>query len=151
MQRSRSVWTQTPVFIRILSAIILLVGFLLLLSAEYLSGNKRYDVYTKVTYATAIPGLLVVSLFYLSAGLVSVRQEHVAWYNQRSFLLGIGFFCWFLSTLVIEGVNYNLLPDPFSLFLGTPLFLLWIACLIWSFIIGRRDRRRSEEEWLRDN
>ncbi|HEX6479963.1 MAG TPA: hypothetical protein VF043_14050 [Ktedonobacteraceae bacterium] len=150
MQRSRSVWTQTPVFIRILSAIILLVGFPLLLSAKYLSGNKQDDVSTKVTSAAAIPGLLVASLFYLSAGLISIRQEHMAWYNQRYFLRGIGFFCWFLASLVIKGVNYNLLPDPFGLFLGTLLFILSIAFLIWSFFIGKRDRHRSEEEWLRD-
>ena len=127
-----------------------MVGFSLILSAEYIYGNKRYDVYLKVFYAIMIPGLLVASLFYLSAGLVSVRQEHIAWYKQRYLLLGIGFFCWFLATLVLAGVNYNLLPDPFGLFLGTPLLLLWIACLIWSFIIGKRDKRRSEEEWLRD-
>ena len=150
MEPSRSVWAQTPVFIRILSAIIFLVGFSFLLSAEYIYGNKRYDVYFKVTYATMIPGLLVASLFCLSAGLISIRQEHIAWYNQRYFLLGIGFFCWFLAACVFAVVDYNLLPDLFGDFLGIPLFLLWMACLTWSYIVGRRDRRRSEEEWLRD-
>ncbi|HEX6479186.1 MAG TPA: hypothetical protein VF043_10105 [Ktedonobacteraceae bacterium] len=150
MQRSGSVWAQTPVFIRILSAIIFMVGFPLLLWAEYLYGNKRYDVSTKVFSAMMIPGFLGASLVYLSAGLVSLRQEHVAWYNQRSLLRGIGFFCVFLSALVLAGVDFNLLPDLVGNVLVTPLFLLWIACLIWSFIIGRRDKRRSEEEWLRD-
>jgi hypothetical protein len=150
MERSRSVWVQTPVFIRLLSGIIFIVGFSLLLSAEYNYVNKRYDVYLKVTDTIMIPGLLVACLFYLSAGLVSLRREHIAWYKQRNLLRGIGFFCWFLDTLVLTGVNNNFLPDPFGLFLGTPLTILWMACLIWSFIIGKRDKRRSEEEWLRD-
>ena len=150
MQRSGSVWTQTPVFIRMLSAIIFLVGFPLLLWAEYLYGNKRYDVYTKVIFAAMIPVFLGASLVSLSAGLVSLRQEHIAWYNQRYLLRGIGYLCLFLSALVLRGVDFKLLPELVGDFLGTPLFLLWIACLIWSYILGRRDKRRSEEEWLRD-
>lgn len=150
MERSRSVWAQTSVFIRILSGIILIVGFSLILSAEYLSGIMRSFVILKVLYAIMIPGLLVTSLFYFSAGLASIRQEHIAWYKQRYFLRGIGYLCWFLDTLVLTGVNNNFLPDLFGLFLATPLTILWIACLIWSFIIGQRDKRRSEEVWLRD-
>lgn len=139
MQRSGSVWTQTPVFIRILSGIILVVGFSVILAVEYIYGNKRYDVYTRITYAIMVPVLLVASLFCLSAGLVSARQEHIAWYKQRYLLLGIGLFCWFLASLVLGGVNNNLLPDLFDLFLSIPLLILWIACLIRSFIIGKRE------------
>lgn len=120
-----------------------MVGFSLILSAEYIYVNKQYDVYLKVFYAIMIPGLLVASLVYLSAGLISVRQEPIAWYKQRYLLLGIGFFCWFLASLVLAGVNNNLLPDLFGLFLSIPLLLLWIAYLIWSFIIGKRDKRRE--------
>jgi hypothetical protein len=150
MEQTRSVWTQTPVFIRLLAGIILIVGFSLILSAEYISGNMQSFVMLKVGYAIMIPGLLVASLFYLSAGLVSRQQEHMAWYKHRYLLRGIGYLCLFLATLVLVGVNNNLLPDLFGLLLAIPLTILWITCLIWSFILGRRDKRRSDVEWLRD-
>src|SRR5258706_13423469 len=95
MQRSRSVWTQSSVRIKVVAGVVAVVGFALLLFVENTYGNlggKRPSEWLgNVVFALVTSGFFSIGLVFLTVGRTSMRQERVAWYNQSVFLQGLGF------------------------------------------------------------
>src|SRR6266849_6470654 len=136
MERSRSVWAQSSIRIKVVAGVVAVVGFALLLFVENtygnLGGDKLGDLLGSVVFALVISDIFTTGLLFLLAGRTSLRHEHVAWYNQSVFLQGVGFVLLAFSFLMVGGYFNHLLPRllalPLSLLSGT----LGLACMIWA-------------------
>ena len=118
---SRSVWTLSSHMIKLLVGAVVIVGFALLFLVECLSGNK-YGILESILWALTPTGLFAVGILFLSAGLISTRQEHGAWYKQHNVWQGIGYILMAFGFLIILFVSVNIVLPPF---LALALVVSW--------------------------
>jgi uncharacterized membrane protein len=145
MERPRSVWAQSSVRSKVVSGVVAVVGFVLLLlvvnTYGNLGGDRPGDLLVSIIFALVISGVFAIGLLCLSVGSTSMRQEHVAWYNQPVFLQGIGFILAALTFLMIVGSLSHLLPHLLAAALSILCAMLGLACALWSVGVSQAHRK----------
>ena len=144
MERSRSVWAQTSVRSKVVAGVVAVVGFALLLFVENtygnLGGNRLGDLLASVILALVTSGIFAIGLAFLLVGLTSMRQEHIAWYNQSVFLQGVGFVLLSFGFLLFIGFSNHLLPRLLALALSLPCGMLGLICMLWAIGVSQAKR-----------
>ena len=145
MERSRSVWAQTSVRIKVVAGVVAVVGFALLLFVENtygnLGGNRLGDLLASAVLALVTPGIFAVGIVFLTVGRTSMRQERIAWYNQPVFLGGIGFVLLSFGFLMLVGFFNHLLPRLLAVALSLLSEMLGLASMIWAIGASQANRR----------
>ncbi len=145
MERSRSVWAQTSVRSKVVAGVVAVVGFALLLFVETmygnLGGNRLGDLLASVVFALVTSGIFAVGLVFLAVGRTSLRQEHIAWYNQSVFLQGVGFVLLAFGFLLLVGFFNHLLPRLLALALCLLCGTLGLACMLWAISVSQAHHR----------
>ena len=145
MERSRSVWAQSSVRIKVVVGVVAVVGFALLLFVENtygnLGGNKLGNLLASVVFALVTSGFFSVGLVFLTVGRTSMRQESVPWYNQSVFLQGVGLVLLSFGFLMLIGSSNHLLPLLLALALSLPCGMLALTCMIWAIGVSQANRR----------
>src|SRR5215469_2559068 len=145
MEQPRSVWAQSSVRSKVVAGVVAAVGFVLLLLVENtygtLGGNRLGDLLASIIFALVISGVFAIGLLCLSVGSTSMRQEHVAWYTQPVFLLGIELVLVALTLLMLVGSFNHLLPHLLAVALSILCATLGLVCALWSVGVSQAHRR----------
>ena len=145
MEGSRSVWARSSVRSKVVAGVVAVVGCVLLFFVENtygnLGGDRLGDLLASAVFALVISGVFAIGLLCLSVGSTSMRQEHVAWYNQPVFLQGIEFVLLALSFLMLVGFFNHLLPRQLAFALSLLCVTLGLVCALWSVGVSQAHRR----------
>ena len=145
MERSRSVWAQASVRLRVVTGIVALVGFALLFYVEQtygnLGGNTQGNLLAGIMLALITSGFFAIGIASLLVGLSSMRQERIAWHNHPNFLQGTGFVLLSFGFLILIGFFNHLLSRPLALELSLLCGALGLTCMMWAIGVSQVHRR----------
>ena len=70
-----------------------------------------------------------------------MRQEHIAWYKQQVFLLGIAYVFISFTMIMTLGFINNILPHLLAFSLSLAFTVLALLCVSQSILVNQVNRR----------